>query len=41
VQEGGYNLRNLKTGTVAFFSGAAKALIGIQEKQRYSKGQKK
>jgi len=41
VQEGGYNLRNLKTGTVAFFSGVAKALIGIQEQRRYLKEQKK
>lgn len=41
VQEGGYSLRNLKTGTVAFFSGMAKILIGIQEQRRYSKEQKK
>lgn len=41
VQEGGYNLRNLKTGTAAFFSGMAKALNGIQIQRKYSKEQKK
>ena len=40
VQEGGYNLRNLKTGTAAFFSGVTKTLIGIQEQRRYSRGYK-
>ncbi len=35
AQEGGYNLRNLKTGTVAFFSGIATSLINIKKQRKH------
>ncbi len=41
VQEGGYNLQNLKTGAIAFFSGLAKSMIEFQEREKRTNGRKK